>query len=179
MRHVTHDRIVRWFRELRDPLRRFLLLRRAVSPADIDDVAQEVFLRMLRYDRHELVAHPQAYLFKMAANVAAEWSIRAGRRQPHASEWLTDLAADSSPESDLQRDSEEAALRRALENLSPRAREVMRLHFAEGLTHQAIAERLRVTRRVVKREMIRAYAMLRGSLYGAGFEAGQGRRRQP
>ncbi len=176
---MTHDRIVRWFREWQGPIRRYLLLRRAVSPADIDDVAQEVFLRMLRYDRQELVAHPQAYLFKMAANVAAEWSIRAARRQPHTSAWLTDLAAESSPESDVQRDSEEAALRRALEALPPRAKEVMLLHFSEGLTYEAIAERLNVTRRVVKREVIRAYAMLRGSLYGEGVEAGQVRRKQP
>jgi RNA polymerase sigma-70 factor (ECF subfamily) len=179
MRRVTQDRIVRWFREWREPLRRFLLLRRSVSPSDIDDVAQEVFLRMLRYDRQELVVHPQAYLFKMASNVAAEWSIRAARRQPHASEWLAELAAESSPESDLQRDAEEAALLRALEALPPRAREVTRLHFSEGLTYQAIAERLRVTPRVVKREMVRAYAMLRGSLYSEGFESDQARRRRP
>jgi len=176
---MTHDRIVRWFREWRQPLRRFLLLRSAVSASDVDDVAQEVFLRMLRYDRQELVAHPQAYLFKMATNVAAEWSIRAARRRPHASEWLADLTAESSPESDLQRESEESALRRALEALPPRAREVMRLHFAEGLAYEAIAERLRVSRRVVKREMIRAYAMLRQSLHSEEFEASHARRSQP
>ncbi len=48
----------------------------AVSGADVNDVAQEVFLRLLRYDRAELIEYPQAYLFKMAANVANEWAIR-------------------------------------------------------------------------------------------------------
>ena len=47
----------------------------------MDDAAQEVFLRLLRYDRGELVENPQAYLFKVATNVAAEWSIRARRER--------------------------------------------------------------------------------------------------
>jgi hypothetical protein len=30
----------------------------------------------MRYDRAELIERPQAYLYKMASNVAAEWAIR-------------------------------------------------------------------------------------------------------
>lgn len=166
---AAHDRLVHWFREWRTPLRRFLSLRRKVASADIDDVAQEVFLRMLRYDRSELVQHPEAYLYKMAANVAAEWSMRSSRRQPHAAQWLEGLEAESTPETEFQRESEELDLRRALEKLPPRAREVLRLHFAEGLAHEAIAVRLGLTRRVVKREMIRAYAALRSTLQAEDF----------
>jgi RNA polymerase sigma factor (sigma-70 family) len=161
---AAHDRLVDWFREWRTPLRRFLSIRRKVAAADIDDVAQEVFLRMLRYDRSELVLHPEAYLYKMAANVAAEWSMRSSRRQPHAAEWLADLETESTPEVEFQRESEEADLRNALAKLPPRAREILRLHFAESLTHEAIGVRLGLTRRVVKREMIRAYASLRSHL---------------
>ncbi len=167
---ATQDRLAHWFREWRAPLRRFLASRRKVAPADIDDVAQEVFLRMLRYDRSELVSHPEAYLYKMAANVAAEWSMRSSRRQPHAADWLLDLEAESTPEGEFQRDSEQADLRNALGALSPRAFEVLRLHFAEGLTHEAIGLRLGLSRRVVKREMIRAYATLRAMLRADDFE---------
>ena len=150
-------------------MRRFLSLRRKVASADIDDVAQEVFLRMLRYDRSELVQHPEAYLYKMAANVAAEWSMRSSRRQPHAAQWLDGLEAETTPDAELQRESEELDLRQALERLPPRAREILRLHFAEGLTHEAIGLRLGLTRRVVKREMIRAYAVLRSMLQPEDF----------
>ena len=150
-------------------MRRFLSLRRKVASADIDDVAQEVFLRMLRYDRSELVQHPEAYLYKMAANVAAEWSMRSSRRQPHAAQWLDGLEAETTPDAELQREAEELDLRQALERLPPRAREILRLHFAEGLTHEAIGLRLGLTRRVVKREMIRAYAVLRSMLQPEDF----------
>lgn len=164
MPHDTHNNLIKWFRDWRQPLRRFIARRSAVSRADIDDVAQEVFLRLLRYDRSTLIADPQAYLFKIAANVAAEWSIRASRRKPHAAEWLTELAADSSPEQELERDVGAEQLHHALLALPPRTREILRLHFGEGLTHEMIAQRLALTRRIVKRELIRAYALLRLTL---------------
>src|SRR5262245_65687266 len=90
------NRLVEWFRRWRTPLRRFLSSRGAVRPADFDDVSQEVFLRLLRYDATEIVEHPQAYLFKMASNVASEWSIRASSRLAHEPKWLTSLVAEES-----------------------------------------------------------------------------------
>src|SRR6202050_5981982 len=78
--------------------------RRAGSPADIDDIAQEVFLRLLRYDRSELIDYPQAYLFKIASNVSAEWAMRSSCRMPHHSEWLTELVDTLSPEVEIERD---------------------------------------------------------------------------
>lgn len=164
MNRISQDRLTDWFRQWRNPLRRFLSLRRSNSSADLDDIAQEVFLRMLRYDRSELVANPQAYLFKIAANVSAEWSTRANRRQPHSEEWLAALVDDGDPQSDCEREAQEHDLKRAIEALPPRAREILRLHYGEGLTHEIIAKRLGVTRRIVKRDLISAYADLRDSL---------------
>ena len=56
-------------------------------------------------------------------------------------------------------------LHAALERLPPRAREILRLHFADGMTHPEIATRLGVTRKIVKRDTARAYAVLRTTLY--------------
>ena len=153
-----------WFRDWQKPLRRFLTRRRAGSAADIDDIAQEVFLRVLRYDRADLVDHPQAYLFKVAANVTAEWSLRSSRRLPHDAAWLDELVDDLSPEHQLERDGVDRQLQRAIEVLPARAREILRLHFGEGMTHPQIAAALGVTRKIVKRDMERAYAKLRFSL---------------
>ncbi len=164
MTHSSKDRLTDWFRQWRMPLRRFLSVRRSHSSSDLDDIAQEVFLRMLRYDRSELVANPQAYLFKIASNVSVEWSTRASRRQPHSEEWLADLADEGDPETDFEREAQEHDLECAIESLPPRAREILRLHYGEGLTHEVIAKRLVTTRRIVKRDLIRAYADLRESL---------------
>jgi len=129
--------------------------------SDLDDIAQEVFLRMLRSDRAKLVTNPQAYLFKMAVNVSTEWSSRASRRLPHSDQWLADLVDESGPQSEVEREVMESELERAVESLPPRARSILKLHYLEGLTHEAIASRLSTTRRVVKRDLIRAYADLR------------------
>jgi RNA polymerase sigma factor (sigma-70 family) len=160
----TQQRLTDWFRQWRSPLRKFLITRGAVRSDDIDDVAQEVFLRLLRYERAELVEHPQAYLFKMAANVAAEWAIRARSRHPHEARWLRDLPAESQPEYDVARYAAHEELERALNRLPARQREVLRLHFAEGLEHAEIARRIGTSQRVVKRQLVKSYARLRSEL---------------
>ena len=153
-----------WFREWRLPLKRFLLRRGAGSSADIDDIAQEVFLRLLRYNRAELVDSPQAYLYKIAANVSAEWSSRSSRRMPHDSAWLTDLADALDPQEELDHETRFAEIERAINLLPVRQREIIRLHFSEGKSREDIAERMNLTRKIVKRDLAKAYAMLRVSL---------------
>lgn len=159
-----HSRLAMWFRELQLPLRRFIAGRRGIVPADLDDVAQEVFLRLLRYQREELVTDPRGYLFKIAANVASEWSMRARQRFPHDSTWLDELTDDRDATDEMDRTQRNAELHRALGELPPRAREVLRLHFGEGLNHEMISVRLGVTRRIVKRDIVQAYARLRLAL---------------
>lgn len=150
-----------WFRDLHAPLRRFIGRRRPVASADLDDVAQEVYLRLLRYDRAELIEDPKGYLFRIAANVASEWAMRARERLPHAACWLDDLVDDRDVLGDAERATRAAEVRAAVEALSPRARDVLRLRFAEDLTNEVIASRLGLTRRIVRRELAQAYALLR------------------
>lgn len=153
-----------WFARLRHwraPLRKFLGNRWSMSASDMDDVAQEVFLRLLRYENAELIEHPQAYLFKMASNVAGEWALRSRHRHPHDARWLTDLYATSNPEREVARQAANEQLRLAIDGLPPRQREVVRLHFGEGLARAQVAERLKTSERVVKRDLINAYSSLR------------------
>jgi len=158
------NRLVDWFREWQQPLRRFLFRRHAGTAADIDDIAQEVFLRLLRYDRSDLIDHPQAYLYKIASNVSAEWATRCSRNMPHSAEWLVDLVDAFDPEADLEHRANEAQLHAAINALPPRAREIVRLHFGEELTYDDIAGRLGLTRRIIKRDLARAYAALRTTM---------------
>jgi len=164
---VTHQRLTDWahrLRRWRSPLRKFLVSRWSLAPSELDDVAQEVFLRLLRYDNSEFIEHPQAYFFRMAANVAGEWAMRARHRHPHDERWLFELRTDSQPDQALAREAAHREIHEALARLPPRQREFLRLHFAEGLSRPQIAERLGVSARVVKRELIKAYSRLRTEL---------------
>jgi RNA polymerase sigma factor (sigma-70 family) len=160
----TKRRLTDWFRQWRAPLHKYLKGKSAVPAADLEDVAQEVFLRLMRYDRTELVEHPQAYLYKMASNVAAEWSIRARHARPHDSQWLTGLAAADEPQRSVGCEEAECEVRRAIEALGPKHSRMLKLHFFVGLGHAEIAERLGVTQRSVKRMLIKSYAKLRHEL---------------
>ena len=162
-----NSRLVALFREWRVPLKRFLSRRNLAAAADIDDISQEVFLRLLRYDRAELVDRPQAYLFKIASNVSVEWRTRASRRLPHDPAWLADLVDAVSPESELLEDDAVGQLEAAVLSLPVRAREILRLRFADGLTYAQVAEKLGVSLKVVSRDIERAYAAIRQNMLGS------------
>jgi RNA polymerase sigma factor (sigma-70 family) len=157
-------RLASWFLQWRLPLRKFLISRGAVPVSDVDDVAQEVFLRLMRYERAELVEHPQAYLYKMASNVSAEWALSARRRRPHDPEWLSLLVAGERAEDVAGEVALETEIQRALGTLTPGQQTVMRLQFFEGLSRVAIAERLGITERSVKRMLMKSYGKLREQL---------------
>ena len=153
-----------WFQRWRSPLRRFLAGRGAVRVADLDDIAQEVFLRLLRYESSEVVEHPQAYIFKMASNVASEWAIRARHRLAHDPRWLNHLVAKDSVEEAFDTYVVQKEIKRALSTLSARERAVLKLHFEEGLTKAEVAVRLGLSARIVQRDFESSYRKLRTEL---------------
>lgn len=157
-------RLTHWFLQWRLPLRKFLIGRGTVPACDLDDVAQEVFLRLMRYERTELVEHPQAYLYKMASNVSAEWALSARRRRPHDPEWLTELVAGERTEDGAGEQALQAEVERALQTLTAQQHAVMKLQFFEGLNRTQIAERLGMSERSVKRVLMKSYGKLREQL---------------
>jgi len=157
-------RLTDWFHQWRTPLRRFLAARAGVRAADVEDVAQEVFLRLMRYEKGELVDHPQAYLYKVAANVATEWSIRARNRLPHDQKWLAYLIDREQPESQLVRSQSEDEIERALNTLTPYQREVLKLYFVEQKSYAEIAVQLGESVRSVTRQFRKSYDKLRREL---------------
>ena len=67
--------VAKAFRQYGLGLHRYLE-RRLPTPQDADDVAQEVYLRLLRLDDTEFVREPQAYLYGVASNVVREFRMR-------------------------------------------------------------------------------------------------------
>jgi RNA polymerase sigma-70 factor (ECF subfamily) len=154
-------RLSDWFHQWRSPLRKFLRSSGVARTTDIDDVAQEVFLRLLRYERTELIESPQAYLYKMATHVAAEWAIRARNVRPHESKWLANLVTPNQPEQEAGRSELHDEIERALQLLPARQREILKLHYFENLSRAEIAERLGTTERSIKRVVMKTYERLR------------------
>ena len=159
-------RLIEWFGKWRKPIRSWLRNRASVPPGDIDDLAQEVFLRLLRYSDDVAVDNPQGYLFRIAANVANEWRERSRVRKPHDDSWLDELQVESGeePENAFARSRANEYVQAAVDRLPPRQREVLLLHVNEGLTYKQIAQLRGLTYRIVLRDLTRAYSTLRMQL---------------
>jgi RNA polymerase sigma-70 factor (ECF subfamily) len=161
-----NHRVIAWFKRWRKPIRQWLSHRSSVPTADLDDLAQEVFLRLLRYADDVAIENPQGYLFRIAANVANEWQERARHRRPHDDSWLEDLQVefDDEPENTIAREVAREYLQEAVDKLPRRQREILLLHVNDGLTYKQIAERQGLTYRVILRDLTRAYSQLRKQL---------------
>ncbi len=159
-------RFSEWFIAWRKPLRKWLSRRAAVPAAELDDLAQEVFLRLLRYSTDTAVDNPFGYLLRIAANVASEWRERARVSKPHDQSWLNELVMepDEEPENSLSRAHINEQVQKAISGLPARQREVLLLRVAQGLTYKQIAEHLGLSQRLVLRDMTRAYSKLRMQL---------------
>lgn len=160
------NRFAQWFREWRKPVRHWLSRRAAVPAAELDDLAQEVFLRLLRYSEKTAVQNPLGYLLRIAGNVASEWRERARVSKPHEEGWLDELLIepDQEPENSVSQARTDENVQAAVDKLPRRQKEVLLLRVNEGLTYKQIADRLELTPRVVLRDLTRAYSQLRMQL---------------
>lgn len=175
-----NERLTKWFESWRGAMKRWLSSRSSMQSADLDDVAQEVFLRLLRYSDDAVVEYPQSYLFRIATNVVNEWRERARNSLPHDDVWLSDLQIEpeAEPESSVEHELVNIHVRRAVSRLPPRQRQVLLLHIREDLTYKQIAAKLKLTPRVVRRDIARAYAELRSDLGSPDLDAAQPMRRK-
>lgn len=140
-------------------LRRFLSLRLR-NPADVQDLVQEVYLRLLRLKDHEAIRNPQAYLYTIASHVLHQDALRRASA-PETIDPLDVVNAvrsegpdDPAEEADVERRLEGLAL--ALEAHSPRAYAVLVMYRCEGLTLKQIGQRLGVSSVMARKYLVRA-----------------------
>jgi RNA polymerase sigma-70 factor (ECF subfamily) len=142
-------------------LRRFLAARLR-NTADTADLAQEVFLRLLRVERFEQIRSPEAYLLTVASHVIHQHSLT-NVRMPETSDdfdLLLDenLATDSDPVAQVHLERRLEALDRALARLPPRTRAVFVLQRRDGCTLDEIGAQLGISRGAVKKHLAKAVA---------------------
>jgi RNA polymerase sigma-70 factor (ECF subfamily) len=154
------------FGRWRKPIRSWFTSSEAAPKGDVDDLAQEVFHRLLRYGDDVAVDNPQGYLFRIAANVATEWRDRSRARPSNDRGWIDQLQIDPLEQSNTAAFQARVGkkMQSAVNMLPKRQREVLLLHVNEGLTYKQIADRLGITYRIVLRDLTRAYGALRMQL---------------
>ncbi|WP_129781998.1 RNA polymerase sigma factor [Peristeroidobacter soli] len=142
----------------------FFLLSRLRNEQDAKDVAQEIYLRLLRLGQGELVRDPHAYVYFVASQVLAQFRMRA-RHSP--------LIYDSTlpkdrvrPPTDIGRDGAAdrwmalAEIEELLSELPQMHRKVFLMRKIDELSWAQIAERLSISVHTVKKYLCEANARI-------------------
>ena len=148
-------------------LHRFLV-KRLRSGEDANDVAQEVYLRLLRLNEVEHIRQPLAYVYFIAWQVVAEGRIRTAKRPVIVDSELAERACESLPaEPDPVAEREEARrdLTKLLSKLSRLQRSAFLLRKREGCSTEEIAARLNVSTHKVLRALVQANSVLAQKLH--------------
>jgi RNA polymerase sigma factor (sigma-70 family) len=136
---------------------RKLLLSRGRTSDDADDLIQEAFLRLQLYCQDKAVEQPEAFLVRTALNLSIDERRRAHHRHIVCTQVETLSLIDTRPPPDevLATQQRLQRVKRALQALSPRIREVFLLR-AEGHSYAQIAEQLGISVSTVEKHMAKA-----------------------
>ncbi len=159
MSEIKKSFVERLFTEHGSALQAFLY-RRVHRHPDAAELAQEVYVRMLRVPDMTTVRNPEAYLYAVASNLAKEHA----RRRPNESrvldiddplvqEQLAELPAFGGQ---LDREQRIRRLREVLRQLSPKCQAVVALQYWHGLSYDEIAQRLGISTNMVKKYLSQA-----------------------
>lgn len=146
-----------WMATYGPGLRRYF--RRRADDADVDDLVQEVFLRLQSAELSTPIDNVERYLFAAARNALISRHRRQKARATLLHEEFEDvieIAEQRSPERIVIGQQEYRRVLEAIQNLPPRAREAFQYHRFENLTYQAIAQRMGISKEAVKELMHRA-----------------------
>lgn len=145
-----------------------------------DDLLQEAYYRLYRAGaRYESEAHRRNSLFQIATNLVRDTARRASRHKDvplEDEETLSEI-----PKSDAPMPERQAEIRtdlgRAMEQLEPVQREMLWLAYAQGASHEEIADILGLRAVSIRTMLLRARRKLAGILTGGGAKESQEARR--
>jgi RNA polymerase sigma factor (sigma-70 family) len=153
--------VVALFREHNAALVAFLRAR-LNSHADAQEVAQEVYLKLLSLDEATRIDSPRAFLFRAASNLAVDRlrmrMVRANAPlDPDSDDWhVTPI-----PEQHASAVEQWSRLRQALDELPPKTSRAFVMHVVDGRDFATIARDMKLSERMVRYHVANALAHCR------------------
>jgi RNA polymerase sigma factor (sigma-70 family) len=142
------------------PLKRFIA-RFMRNASDVEDIAQETFLRAFSVEQRRAIEQPKSFLYRIAKHIALN-QLKQKSRQ------ITSYIEDSSASTviPLAGSAEEEAIAGqtlglhcdAVASLPPQCRQVYLLRKVHGLSHKEIADHLGIAVSTVEKHLIKGVA---------------------
>jgi RNA polymerase sigma-70 factor, ECF subfamily len=141
------------------------------SQADAEDVAQEAMLRSYKFFPSFRGGDARSWLLRIVRNACYSW-MEKNSREGNMTEFDEEFhgPASPSPEEAAIAGQDRARLTRALESLSPRAREVLVLRELEGCSYKEIAAITSIPIGTVMSSLSRARRQLLSTLVNLAHE---------
>ena len=141
-------------------------LKRLGSSEDAADASQETFMRMVRHNGTISLRSPDSFIFSVARNLATDMLRTRAVRSKYTEAADIEAQPSTAPLQDAVLDSRQRQkfVQKAMQELSPRCREVFTLHRFEDFTYKEIANRLDISPKTVENHVAKAILHLRKSL---------------
>ncbi len=152
-------------REYYNPLRAFFR-KRTQNCSEVDDLVQQVFMRLTQHLDKDTVENPDAYIFKTASNTLRDYRRREEVRERVIDHRLGEITERDEVDSDFSPErvliSREAIdiIAATLRRLPDRTRQVYILSTFEGLKYMDIGRLQNLSVRSVKKHMAKALEAL-------------------
>jgi RNA polymerase sigma factor (sigma-70 family) len=144
------------------------------SEQEAKEVAQEAYVRLLQLQKPGTPGLLRAYVFKTATNIATDRlrhrRVRQRAEQAELFEGLSASNHSNDPADQLLARERTEQLRRSLEELPAKCRQIFHMHRLEGLDQRAVADRAGVSERMVRRYVTYALVYCRLRLDGLSAE---------
>ncbi len=160
--------LIEAYLKLRPVLIRFLVARFR-DDAIAEDIVQEIYFKLDRLSGELNIENIDAYLFKIANNLALDFRKSVLRRHKRELTWneLSTHTIKGEPVHDQPNALESingqqkfAKLEQLIEELPPQCKRVFIAHKIQGASHKEIAEKLNISRSAIEKHMARALKYL-------------------
>lgn len=131
--------------------------------SDAEEIAQEVFLRILdSAQNYRPSAKFRTYLYKVIVNLCLDYARK--KRPQLAGEFPADKELTETPDSNLQIQERDQAIKQAVNSLPARQQLAVILRYYENLSYEQIADAMDISVKAAERLLARARKRLESSL---------------
>ena len=148
------------------PLKTFIS-RFMYRPQDVDDIAQETFVRAFKAEKKGVIEHPKAYLYRVARNLALK---ELTKKSVKMTSFIEDscspevLGSDEDVEKQVGTLEKLARVKTAIAELPPHCQRVFIMRKVYGFSHKEISQELGISVSTVEKHIVSGLKRCRQSV---------------